>query len=356
MFFRLIIFWWTVANILLPHQISDVKDIELIYLGKVNESEKDEIIFGEIQDAALSNDERVFLLSSTRNSVLVYTTKGEFIEELGRKGRGPGELLMPISLVSNSAGDVFVTDLGNAKISIWNSDYKLVEELSSSFSSGWYAHFRSMQSDGGEGFYWTLNANPANEFDQIKIYKISNGSYEVSPAFTINGNDEKKKYAFITGWGSWDISSDKKLYLTGKTPDYSIYKFETERIQVASFGIPAKPVIQTEEERNQKLRRAEKISSHAASLFHSTSSEKPIFKNLQIDSKDFIWAHRTTEYGKAKELDVYNSTGKHITTVSLPASTDEYQLMNIYDNKVLFRVIDNEGLQYLKIYEIKYFE
>ena len=334
--------------------LSDVRDIKLVHEITIAENDSEDYYFGNIRDAAITNNGSVLLLDSSEKTVLVYSQKGDLITVLGEEGRGPGELLMPMSLASNPNGDILVADLGNAKISIWNNEFQLIREIRTPSPAGWYAHYRSFQTDGRNVFYWTLQPNPATGIDRVNIYKIDRESRETNLFYTINDADAEDRFEFITGWGSWDITSTGKIVVTGKTPDYSIYKFGIERDLMGSFGNPVSPITRTEEEIEQRIEAANRVSGQAVSLTAMANTEKPIFHNIQVDGENFVWAHRSKIYGAEENIDIYTLDGDFLTTVELPSGLDEYRLMDINENKALFKVMNENGEQSLKVYRIEY--
>ncbi len=331
----------------------EVKDIKLIYETSVQESELEGIYFGDIRDAVLTNDDKILFVSS-QNIIFIYGGNGDFITKLGGTGRGPGELLIPMSVATSPNGDIFVADLGNAKISIWNKEYQLIEELESLSPTGWFAHNRSFQTDGKNIFFWTLQSNPAISVDKVHIYKFDSESRKANLFYTLNDASTDVIYEFISGWGSWDISAKGKIVVSGKTPDYTIYKFGIENGLMGSFGNPLMPITRTKEEIEKRLELANRISEDAASLITIANPDKPLFHNIQLDKKNFVWAHRSKEYGSEENIDIYTLSGDYLTTVILPSSTKEYRLMDINGNKALFRVVDADGQQSMEIYQIEY--
>lgn len=329
-------------------------NIRLIYSYSIEESEEGDIFFGNIRDAVFTNDSRVILLPSSEKSTFVYNNDGKFIQKLGNEGRGPGELMVPMSIASNNTGDIIVTDLGNAKIAIWNKTYNLISELSTPHNALLYAHTRSFQSNATDLFYWTMSPDPSTGLDKIRIHKIDTRLEDAELYFSINDNLENEMYEFISGWGTWDISEEGEIITVGKSPDYHLYKFNVKDNKLVQFGNPFDSVVRTQKENEKRIENAKRISSQAASMLSNSTDEKPVFQNIEIDDRSFIWAHRSKVYGEAEEIDIYSIEGKFITTVTLPQSNDEYRLMDIRNNEVLFKVAREDGRHSLEVYEIDY--
>jgi len=329
-------------------------NIRLTYSYSIEENEEGDIFFGNIRDAVFTNAGKVILLPSSEQSIFVYNNEGKLVQKLGNEGRGPGELMVPMSIASNNTGDFIVTDIGNAKISIWNNNGDLISELSTPDNAHTYAQSRSFQSNSSDLFYWTISPDPSSGFDKIRIHKIDTCLEDAELYFSINENSENEMYEFISGWGTWDVSENGDIITVGKTPDYHLYKFDVIDNTLEQFGNPFDPVVRTQKENEIRIENAKRISSQAASMLSNSNDEKPVFQNIEIDEKNFIWAHRSKVYGEAEEIDIYSIEGEFITTVTLPQSEDEYRLMDIRNNEVLFRVIRDDGRHSLVVYEIDY--
>ncbi len=70
-----------------------------------------ELVFGMIEDVAVGDDGRIYLLDSRFNEVRVITRQGEVLQIFGRPGQGPGEFRGPRSLAVDASGRVYVGDI-----------------------------------------------------------------------------------------------------------------------------------------------------------------------------------------------------------------------------------------------------
>ena len=61
---------------------------------------------------------------------MVFSSAGEFIRQVGRRGQGPGEFLRPTLVHTDSGGRVHVFDIGNLRETVFNPDLTLALERS----------------------------------------------------------------------------------------------------------------------------------------------------------------------------------------------------------------------------------
>ncbi|NBB75936.1 MAG: hypothetical protein GVY02_01035, partial [Bacteroidetes bacterium] len=272
------------------------------------------------------------------------------LKTVGRDGRGPGEFSFPAKTVFGPDGYAYIYDPRNARISIWNNSLEYVADIN--FRGGWNTHFKT-NSDGV--FVWTNSYDKLPEGNEaIVIYEILKNPWRVEVSRTFKLEDAKVDQGFLDIWSKWDMTDNQYVIATGGGEEFVIYHLNESGEVVNKFGKEHEKVERSEQEIEQKIRAARKVSSQAAAMLGGgLPDEKPFFIDLFIDGKNRIWVHRNKVYGNPEELDVYSLEGKFITTVTLPATESEYRLLEIFDHKVLFKVTKPDGSQELMVYQIK---
>lgn len=328
---------------------SNKKKITLEHLLTIPDGEINGPFIESIQDASISPNNSILILDSSADRVHVYNHNGDYITNTGNEGRGPGELTMPTSVVGDQRGFVLISDLSNAKISVWNSDYNHVRDIH--FPPGWDTEFKKNSTDLFVRTFPSMGA--PGPFNAVKIFKIDWNSWEIDILHEFNNSPQNKSHHFFTAWSSkWDVSDEEILYVTGDSSDNKIYMLDSDGKQIGEFGRDVARVELTEKEKEEKIHRASRISANPEALAE-TSFFKPVFINIEIDEKGYIWAHRNKAYAQKEEFDIYTSSGEYIKTITLPASESEYRMLEIDRSKILFRVNHPDGSRALHIYHIK---
>jgi len=67
-------------------------------------------VFGSITDIARDQLDNIYVLDRKRNCILVYSPMGEFIQQIGRYGEGPGEFNDPSQIVITGDGSINVVN------------------------------------------------------------------------------------------------------------------------------------------------------------------------------------------------------------------------------------------------------
>src|ERR1700694_2558125 len=79
--------------------------------------------FNRLTDIAWDAAGNIFVSDAYTNARIVKLDKfGKFIKAWGLKGAGQGQFDMPNSIAVDSHGDVYVADLGNKRIQVFDND------------------------------------------------------------------------------------------------------------------------------------------------------------------------------------------------------------------------------------------
>jgi hypothetical protein len=83
-------------------------DVELKRVATLGKGESG-VLFGKPVDAAIGADGRLFVLDRAYSKVHVFSPEGEHVQEIGRRGRGPGEFQKPTSIEIGPHDSLFVS-------------------------------------------------------------------------------------------------------------------------------------------------------------------------------------------------------------------------------------------------------
>jgi hypothetical protein len=314
--------------------------------------ETDDFFIGGLVSATLTPEQDILILDYHQKKVFVFDFNGTLRHSFGREGRGPGEFESPTVVKADHKGYIYIADFGNARVSIWNSDYTYRTDYK--LVPGW----REKMNRNAEGLFLSVTPfrKQPNGNDVFKIFTLSIDQKGLQPFYSY-------EYDAATEWFSkdrlfdstsyWDITDEGKIVASGKF-DYSpIRIIDSESGEVETvFSEEHEPITYTEEENEARLSRYPKGSEFRAIQAERTS--KQIYTNIQVSNRDHIWVHRNKRFGEVDEIDIYNLEGEFETRVTLPASENELKMYGIYDEYVLFRVTTPIGEERLHVYRIEY--
>lgn len=79
-------------------------------------------MFANVAGVAFDADDNLYVLDGGNARILVFGPDGRFVQQIGKKGGGPGELQAPFSIALTVGGEVVVTDLARRAFSIFDRD------------------------------------------------------------------------------------------------------------------------------------------------------------------------------------------------------------------------------------------
>lgn len=96
--------------------------IELVEIRRIGRLEGTNDAFGRIVDVRADSRGRIFVADDLNHRVGVFSPAGMFIQNLGRRGQGPGEFESPWAIGIDARDSVFVWDMTQARISVFGPD------------------------------------------------------------------------------------------------------------------------------------------------------------------------------------------------------------------------------------------
>jgi hypothetical protein len=124
--------------------------------------------FNRPTDIAWDAQGNMFISDAYTNARIVKLDKtGRFIRTWGSKGSGPGQFDMPNSVAVDSRGDVYVADLGNKRIQVFDNDGNFKSQI-----AGVGAPWAICISPGAHQYLYSSNSNPPDSMDNGEVYRM----------------------------------------------------------------------------------------------------------------------------------------------------------------------------------------
>ena len=74
-------------------------------------------------------DSSLFLVDSVAEAVFEYNNFGKYVRNIGRRGKGPGEYLIPDTISFDELGYIYIYDSGSGRLNLYDSSGRFVEDL-----------------------------------------------------------------------------------------------------------------------------------------------------------------------------------------------------------------------------------
>jgi hypothetical protein len=86
-------------------------------------------MFSQLRSIQVDDQENIYALDMKETKIKVYDKNGKFLRSFGKKGKGPGEIDLPIRMEMNREGNIVIADMGNNKLIYFAPDGKCIKEL-----------------------------------------------------------------------------------------------------------------------------------------------------------------------------------------------------------------------------------
>ena len=125
-------------------------------------------LFGQPTDVAWDAAGNIFVADGYRNSrVAKYDKNGRWIKSWGSRGTEPGQFDIPHSIALDAQGNVYVAELGNKRIQVFDNDGTPKKQL-----TGMGTPRAICISPGAHPYLYSSNSNDPNSMDNGEIYKM----------------------------------------------------------------------------------------------------------------------------------------------------------------------------------------
>ena len=74
-------------------------------------------------------DSSLFLVDTVAEAVYEFNISGKYIRNIGRRGKGPGEYLIPNSISFDKSGQIYIYDGGTGRLNVYDPYGRFVENL-----------------------------------------------------------------------------------------------------------------------------------------------------------------------------------------------------------------------------------
>lgn len=101
------------------------EDLEIKGSGEIEEQ-----MFQSINTMDVDEEGNMYILDEQAGNIKIFDSSGSFQKTIGRKGQGPGEFGMPISLFLTRQNQIIVNDMGQRKIQFFDKEGNYLKEFS----------------------------------------------------------------------------------------------------------------------------------------------------------------------------------------------------------------------------------
>jgi DNA-binding beta-propeller fold protein YncE len=139
----------------------------LLTVGEVNVGGGDDKHFRSPDDLVFSSKGEIYVADSGNGRIVHLDAKGKFLNQWGKKGKGPSEFTTAHGLAIDKQNRVYVADRGNNRVQVFDADGKFIAEWGG-FGNPFGLHVRDNQLLVSEGdvnkiFHFSLDSGKIEE-------------------------------------------------------------------------------------------------------------------------------------------------------------------------------------------------
>lgn len=159
--------------------------VPLLTLGTRGVRGSDTAHFDGPADVAIGADGSIYVADGYGNNrVVQFSAQGRYIREWGRKGSGPVEFNLPHGIAIDSMGRLYVADRGNARVQIFDSTGRFLQEWRNSvLGRPWAVRVAS------DGFVYLVDGGDLHPPERARIYMLTQAGKVVASFGTFGNYD-----------------------------------------------------------------------------------------------------------------------------------------------------------------------
>lgn len=293
---------------------------------------------GYFFDLAVDQKGDIFASDVFAHNIKCYSPKGNLQKQIGRKGKGPGEFLVPKNLAVHNSS-LYVYDDHLLRITIFNLKKrvklrKTIKLLSNSKSE--YLNPDRILFEPPKLFY-AISAKPYSKNNLEKKHSAilneinSEGEITEDSILTVPA----KQYLITHHGSNFTVGpmpfGRKPVFVAGKNGTF--YYGNTNKLDIKKYSNEGK-ILQRYAAKTKKIRVTEKDFKNEAKRVHDDPEEIrhikprnkaktfPAFNWFVVDNRGYVWVAVNTESRNHYSLDIFKNNGKLIGKIPLSKSVE----------------------------------
>ena len=105
---------------IVKNSLSEIKSkserISLKLVRTWGDNDQDGYYFKTPTDIAFDNNNHIYIVDSALNCINVFSSGGQFVRKIGKRGQGPSDLLTPLHIGIDKNNIIWVCEIGNRRI------------------------------------------------------------------------------------------------------------------------------------------------------------------------------------------------------------------------------------------------
>jgi len=310
-------------------------------------------MFSELRSIQVDDQENIYALDMKEIKIKVYDKSGKFLRSFGKKGKGPGEIELPIRMEMNRADNIVIADMGNNKLIFFGLDGTCTQEL----PTGKYWALIRFKFDSKGNIYADTRA-----YEETKMTsELKKFDANFKPLATIASFDEKRPdrrlvRAFSPVFSLQTRSDDCLVWTTGEIDKYEFTIVNMDGKTVKRIIREPNPVKITGTMKDRLIQESWGEKGIPAEVKFDVPSHFPAIYYFIIDDEDRLfvstYAYEEKDGDYWRFYDVFDAEGRYIAKFCLPRREMVFQVKK---DKLYCMVQESEeGIPLVKRYRMSW--
>lgn len=299
-----------------------IKQIELVEDLSIGfDQEEENYMFKYPRDIDADSSGSIYVMDYSEGIIKKYGPRGKHIKNIGRKGQGPGEFEMLMSICISSQDFLYCADLMQREIEVFDSDGNPLKTIKLDYVS---LKEISVNRDGeilvGFGTYRESKKGPANSTYNVGKYLTQEDKLDIFyRKEQLRYDDIKSTRTHVNFklpyYVKWDISQSGNIYV-GSADKYELNVYSPLGSLLFKFVRDYEPLKVNGETKRKILDVFRSLNDDPREYLKYIDSY-PVFNSVNIDGKGRVWVelYQPSEDETSKEVipfDVFGPDGKFL--------------------------------------------
>jgi len=318
------------------------------------------LVFGAIEGMVTGPDGNIAVLDRAACCIKIFTTEGDFVRQISRRGNGPGELISTGFLAITGNGTLILAGDGSETVGVHSFDY---------FTGSWTGSETSYGApptclEGASGATYmrkSLEMDPTSD-EPVAIARITLneiGREEPLVLFQetrIPLNLENMGEVVSLVWFGYDLACDfsGRFYVAPRsTQEAVVYAYDAAGEELFTIVPDGEPTLRSLEElETERLVLAAKATAmDSAEIIPSLQPDpyKPMIRGLEVDAEGNLWV---LAGGPAQPtFQVFDRTGCYLYTAVLQGEVPDGHSWNFnFSGGNILAYAEDPALGFQKLY------
>ena len=316
-------------------------------LSLTGSKEIEEQMFQSLNMLDVDEEGNLYILDELAGNIKIFDREGSFIKTIGKKGQGPGEFGLPISLTLTPDRQIIVNEMGQRKILFFDRDGRYLKQIS--IADKFLFFGPRITGDGNMIAMHTVPSEKPETFlkkfspDLAPLLSFTSAHVERPPVADIFVALHMTRLLWNV------IPNDIVIWADLKSPEYKLYEHDLDGNLIQIISREYDPIAITDLDKEKLLERAFGDNPTRDQWDVRFPESYPPFSGFSFDDAGrlFVKRYEKDRHENGHLFDIFDPEGRYVAQMRFKMDP------LIWKNGLMYAIEeDEEGFQVVKRYRI----